>query len=263
MSELLSVWKSKKMLSAMCFTAFLYAALTIPFKGNIIIPQISEIRPSAFLPVLAGFVFGPAGAWGAAIGNLIGDIFGTFSLNSLFGFIANLGLGLIPYRLWYHLFRKNPNQITPNFSNPKERHFIVLSALVGNLFCSMTIAFGVHFISGRSYTQLFEVIMLNNSFFMLLLYFLTKPTVLIAMRNEVLWYQQPKNQMPTSTPTHQLMNLILAVLLLTGSLLSYGLFKWAESLSVTDLGFELANQVSLGVTFVMLILSAVLIYLDN
>lgn len=263
MREIFSVWKSPKMIAAMMFTAFLYAAMTIPFKGLILVPQISEIRPSAFLPALAGIVFGPAGAWGAAIGNLIGDVFGTLSSSSLFGFIANLGLGLIPYRLWYHLFRKNPNQIAPNFRDPKERLFIIVAALIANLFCSMTIGFGVHLLLGRDYTQMWQILMMNNSLFILLLYPTLKVSVYLAEKNELLWYQQKEFRVPVSTPTHQLINLSLIVSLCLGSIVSFGVSKWAELLSVTDQAYELAHNVSIGLTLFFILLSLILIYFDN
>ena len=37
---------------------------------------VDEVRPANVFPFVFGLLFGPAGAWGAAIGNLIGDFFG-------------------------------------------------------------------------------------------------------------------------------------------------------------------------------------------
>jgi energy-coupling factor transport system substrate-specific component len=47
-----------------------------------------------------GLLFGPAGAWGAAFGNLIGDIFGTLTWRSLFDFFRIFLLGYLPYAIW-------------------------------------------------------------------------------------------------------------------------------------------------------------------
>ena len=49
------------------------------------------------MPVVCSFLFGPAGAWGAAIGNLIGDFFGGIGPGDLFGFAGNFLYGLLPY----------------------------------------------------------------------------------------------------------------------------------------------------------------------
>lgn len=263
MRELLKVWKSPKMMAAMLFTAFLYAALTIPFKGLIVVPQISEIRPSAFLPALAGIIFGPAGAWGSAIGNLIGDVFGTLSYASIFGFVANLCLGLIPYRLWYHLFRKNPKQIVPNFRDPKEKLFVIASALIANLLCAMIISFGVHLLLGRDYTQMWIVIIANNSLFILLLYPILKVSAEWASKNGILWYQQKAFEPKVTTPTHQLTVMALIANIIVGSLVTYSISKWAEVLSVTDRYYELAHNASIGTSIFFILTSMLLIYIDN
>jgi len=47
----------------------IYAAVLIPFKLFPIIPGFTEARPGNALPVLFSFPFGPAAAWGAALGN--------------------------------------------------------------------------------------------------------------------------------------------------------------------------------------------------
>jgi len=42
------------------------------------------------IPPVASLLFGPAAVWRTAIGNLIGDLFGTFGLGSLFGFSGRI-----------------------------------------------------------------------------------------------------------------------------------------------------------------------------
>ena len=76
MREVFSMWKHTKMV-LVALSAAIYAAVLIPFKGFVLIPGITEFRPGSAFPVLLGLLFGPAGAWGAAIGNLIGDFFGS------------------------------------------------------------------------------------------------------------------------------------------------------------------------------------------
>ena len=100
MSDLLRVWRSTRMVVLTAATAALYAAVLIPFKAIPIVPGATELRPANALPIVFSFLFGPAGAWGSALGNLIGDTFGTLGPGTLFGFAGNLIYGYLPYRLW-------------------------------------------------------------------------------------------------------------------------------------------------------------------
>src|SRR5581483_2399363 len=84
------------------------AAILIPFKVVPIIPGITEFRPANAVPVVCSFLFGPAAAWGAAFGNLIGDFFGGLGPGDFFGFFANLAYGAIPYLVWDALTTRDP-----------------------------------------------------------------------------------------------------------------------------------------------------------
>jgi energy-coupling factor transport system substrate-specific component len=97
--ELLKMWGNTRMVVLAAVTAALYAALLIPFKPLVLIPGLTEMRPAAAIPLVAGLLFGPAGAVGAALGNLLGDFFGTLGWGSLFGLGGNFLLAYIPYRL--------------------------------------------------------------------------------------------------------------------------------------------------------------------
>ncbi|OGL42590.1 MAG: hypothetical protein A2161_08835, partial [Candidatus Schekmanbacteria bacterium RBG_13_48_7] len=55
-------------------------------------------------PVVFGILFGPAGAWGSGIGNVIGDFFGTLGPGSFFGFFGNFFYAFCAYQIWDHLF---------------------------------------------------------------------------------------------------------------------------------------------------------------
>src|SRR5512145_2952953 len=94
------MWSNTRMvvLTAMC--AALYAAILIPFKIVPLIPGITEFRPANAVPVVCSFLFGPAAAWGAAFGNLIGDFFGGLGPGDVFGFLGNLFYGFVPYAVW-------------------------------------------------------------------------------------------------------------------------------------------------------------------
>jgi len=84
--------------------AAIYAAVLIPFKVGIpIIPGFVELRPANVIPIVSSLLFGPAAAWGAGIGNVIGDCFGTLGPASLFGFLGNFLYGYVPHLLWGNL----------------------------------------------------------------------------------------------------------------------------------------------------------------
>src|SRR5919204_5329240 len=108
MRELFAMWGNTRMVVLTAITAALYAAILIPFKVVPLIPGITEFRPANAVPVVVSFLFGPAAAWGAAFGNLIGDFFGGLGPGDLFGFFANLLYGLVPYTVWESMTAADP-----------------------------------------------------------------------------------------------------------------------------------------------------------
>ncbi len=99
MREIFTMWRSTRMVVLASITAALYAAALVAFKFLSILPGSVEVRPGVALVVLCSLLFGPAGAWGAAIGNTIGDLVGGLGPGTAVGFVANFLLGLFPYRL--------------------------------------------------------------------------------------------------------------------------------------------------------------------
>jgi energy-coupling factor transport system substrate-specific component len=109
MKELITMWKNTRMIVLMAVTAALYAAVLIPFKVALpLIPGFTEVRPANVIPIICSLMFGPAAAWGAAIGNTIGDFFGTLGLGTFFGFIGNFLYGYIPYKMWQAFGKGEP-----------------------------------------------------------------------------------------------------------------------------------------------------------
>src|SRR5438874_12712177 len=102
------MWSNTRMVVLTAICAALYAALLIPFKVVPLIPGITEFRPANALPIVCSFLFGPAAAWGAAFGNLIGDFFTGLGPGDFFGFIANFLYALVPYRLWRACTKADP-----------------------------------------------------------------------------------------------------------------------------------------------------------
>lgn len=146
------------MVVLVALTAALYAALLVPFKPIPIIPGITELRPANVVPIVASLLFGPAAAWGAAIGNLVGDFFGTLGPGSFFGFIGNFLLGYLPYRLWRAWARGRE----PAGAAGLMPLFLAV-CLVAAAACGVVIAWGVDLLGLVPFKILATVITLNNT----------------------------------------------------------------------------------------------------
>ena len=100
MKEMFTMWRHTNMVVLTALSAAIYAALLIPFQSIPIIPGHASLRVADIVPMALAILFGPAGAWGSAIGNLIGDFFGTLSPGAIGGFVSQLVGGMITYKLW-------------------------------------------------------------------------------------------------------------------------------------------------------------------
>jgi len=142
-------------LTAMC--AALYAAILIPFKIVPLIPGITEFRPANAVPVVLSFLFGPAAAWGAAFGNLIGDFFGGLGPGDLFGFVANLFYGLVPYLVWEALSDAEPLPRGPG-------GWVGLLLVIGlaSMLCATVVGWGLQALGFHPFTILGTVVLVNN-----------------------------------------------------------------------------------------------------
>lgn len=162
MKEVFSMWKQTKMVVLVALCAGLYAAILIPFKGFVLIPGITEIRPASALPIVFGLLFGPAGAWGSAIGNLIGDFFGTIGIGSAFGFVGNFLFAYVPYKLWNSLLTKAGDQ-EPNLKSGRKIGAYIVAAISGAVACALFIAWGLDFLKMVPFAALGTIIAMNNT----------------------------------------------------------------------------------------------------
>jgi energy-coupling factor transport system substrate-specific component len=163
MREVFAMWKSTRMVVLVALSAALYAALLIPFKGFVLIPGITEVRPASVLPVVLGLLFGPAGAWGAAIGNLIGDFFGTLGIISLSGFVGNFMFAYIPYKLWINLNRVAPREYAPDLTDSRKAITFIAATIIGAAGCALPIAWFLEVLGMVPFAALGSIILLNNS----------------------------------------------------------------------------------------------------
>ena len=158
MREVITMFRYTRMVVLVALTAGLYAAALIPFKVAPLIPGFTEIRPAIVLPVICSLLFGPAAAWGAAIGNVIGDAFGgMFGPGSFFGCIGNFLYAYIPYRVWQLISRDEPTM-----RSPIQILKYVSIAILASLICGVVIGWGVDLMGFVPFVALGNTIAVNN-----------------------------------------------------------------------------------------------------
>ena len=185
MKELAKMRSNTRMVVLCAISSALYVALLIPFKFIQIIPGLAELRPAGAIPPTVGLLFGPAGAFGAGLGNLIGDFFGTLGPGSAFGLIGNFFYGYIPYKVYAVLSGQD-------FSwKMKIRSWIALlvSIALGALSCAIVIGFGVELLGIVPFKVLANWISLNNLIFGLTLGPIILLSIFSYIKNAGLFYK--------------------------------------------------------------------------
>lgn len=157
MRDVIDMWDNTRMVVLAAISASLYAAILIPFKVLPIIPGVTELRPANAVPIVCSFLFGPAAAWGAAIGNVIGDFFTGLGPGDLFGFAGNFLYGLLPYKLWTAVTDRDP--VPDSWSS--------IAGLTGVIFiasgaCALPIGWGLNLLGFVPFSILANIILLNN-----------------------------------------------------------------------------------------------------
>ncbi len=151
------MWRNTRMVVLTAICAALYAAILIPFKVVPLIPGITEFRPANAVPVVCSLLFGPAAAWGAAFGNLIGDFFGGLGPGDLFGFTGNLLYALVPY-----LVRDAVTQAAPIPHRPLG--WVALLALIAlaSMLCATVVGWGLQVLGFQVFSVLGTLVFFNN-----------------------------------------------------------------------------------------------------
>lgn len=94
---------SKRHILTALTVAAVYFVLLVPMQKLFSILPGTEVRPAAFLPIVAGIYLGPPAAVGIFLGNMLGDLvaFGTLNQALLLGCAANFFYAYMPYKLWH------------------------------------------------------------------------------------------------------------------------------------------------------------------
>ncbi|MBA3614271.1 MAG: ATP-binding cassette domain-containing protein, partial [Nitrospirales bacterium] len=161
-SDLIAVWRDTRQIVLTAQIAAIYAAILIPFKAGIpIVPGFVELRPANAIPIVASLLFGPAAAWGAGIGNVIGDCFGTLGPASFFGLLGNFIFGYLPYVLWGHLGWFSSGQPPLGKSWRQMMEYGVV-CVIASAACAGMIAWGVEWLGLLPFVILAPAIFFNN-----------------------------------------------------------------------------------------------------
>jgi energy-coupling factor transport system substrate-specific component len=151
------MWDNTRMVVFTAICASLYASILIPFKVLPLIPGVTELRPANAVPVICSFLFGPAAAWGAAIGNVIGDFFGGIGPGDFFGFIGNFLYGLTPYKIWELISADQPVPKTL----PAWVRF-TFTVFIASALCALVIGWGLNLLGFVPFSILGNIVLFNN-----------------------------------------------------------------------------------------------------
>ena len=157
MHELAAVWTERRGLAWIAATALLYAMILVPFNQLDLHVAGISIRPAAALPVLFGILFGPAAAWGLAIGNIAGDFYGSWSPMSIFGFLVNFLSPYLSYLLWHRLMRCHEIRV-----DKESTGIFLLVSFVVILACMLLLAVCGTIFFGRPFESKFVSYFGNN-----------------------------------------------------------------------------------------------------
>ncbi len=152
--------------------------MAIPFKVMVLIPNLTEVRPVNAIPVVAGLLLGPAGAWGCALGNLVADLFGTFSIASVFGFLGNFTAAYLSYKIW-HMRGKGE---APNVKTTKNIGKFILIAALSSLCVATILSLGLDALNIVWGESLFIIVFLNDLGFSL---FLGLPVFIVLTSDQI------------------------------------------------------------------------------
>ncbi|MGE5613361.1 MAG: QueT transporter family protein [Bacillota bacterium] len=188
MKELVRMWRYGLMVALTVLCAGIYMLFLLPTKSIPIIPGITEIRLASLLPVIFGLLFGPAGAYGSALGNLCGDFFGTLSAGSVFGFIGNFMYAYIPYKLWYGIKPRQGEDNSPTINSALKLAQFGIISFISSAACAVIIAWGLDILKLASFIAVSIIITLNNTVITLVLGPIALPLLYsFAKKHKLLW----------------------------------------------------------------------------
>ena len=148
--------------------AVMFGVLSASINVMIFAGGYSQIRPVNAIPAPVGMVFGPVGALGCAIGNLLGDLLRIETMKGtvVLGFIANFLSAYIPYKTW----RAMAGDVV-NVHTWKKIGLFFWSAVISCMACALFLGFGLEVFFKQQFLDLVPLIFFNNLTFTIALGF--------------------------------------------------------------------------------------------
>jgi len=156
-ARLFTMWRHTRLVVMASVIAAIHAAALIPFKAIQLLPGVTDVRPAMALPVVFSVLFGPAAAWGTAMGNTIGDLFGSLGPGTLFGFAGNLLYGYVPHRVW-SAWRGG----APSVRSAGDWSCYMFGLVGASACCGLVIGWGVHLFGLFPFGATAGIILVNN-----------------------------------------------------------------------------------------------------
>jgi len=141
-------------------SAILFFLVSYPFTWINSYFVITEVRISAVLNPCLGFVFGPGGAIGCALGNFVCDCLSVDLDIALRGFAFQLVYGLIPWLLLRAFPMSKEQKAYYRFTGVKSVLYFYLAVVAACLFVAAALA--IFFAEGSTRGELFRFILSNN-----------------------------------------------------------------------------------------------------
>lgn len=171
MKEIFTVFRRKSAWGHMLLSAVVFFAIALPFRSLFtLLPGVTEIRPANMVPPVFGIQFGPAAAWGIAVGNLISDILsGSGAFVCITGFVVNFFYTYIPYQLWYTL-RLGKEPIYPvRLNTVLEIVKYILVVLIDSFVTTISLSLIFEAAGFQSFFSSFPLLFFNNFDFAVIL----------------------------------------------------------------------------------------------
>lgn len=227
MKEIFSVFTKKKWVLRMIIVGVLFYAVAIPFKQLFsLVPGMTEVRPANMIPVVFGLLWGPAGAWGIAIANLISDISSTLMsgapVEALFGeinlkifisgFIINFFYAYLPYKLWYSLDFGRGYVVKPRLRSVTNILKFIYVVFVDSLITTILLSVLFEHLGFQQFGSSGLLLFFNNFDFAVVL---GVPTILLftSNRNAQFWIPAPPVTEEESKPQKKGYGIIFDILL--------------------------------------------------
>jgi len=139
----------------------IFAVTAIAFKGFVIIPGITEIRPVNAFPICFGLLFGNVGAIACGLGNFIGDLVGgTLTLGSIGGVIGNYAMAYVPFKVWQGIKGRDEDVLL--LGSWRQYMLFFFLCLLSSTTAAAIIPLFTDIIQMAPYTILFGIIFVND-----------------------------------------------------------------------------------------------------